>query len=92
MKVKLTPLNIVTAAFLVIAVSLLLEKDVPRSTGTINMTPILTGFSFLIALVSFVSDLIFRKFIPQLKKIWMVELAFILLTIALIIIIKVIFN
>lgn len=92
MKAKLTPLNIVSAIFLVLAVVLLFEKKAPPAAKTINLNPILIGFSFLIVLVSFISDQIFRKFIPQLKNLWVIECAFIVFTLVLIFIIKVSIN
>ncbi|MNQ77126.1 hypothetical protein D3C85_919840 [compost metagenome] len=89
MKVKLTPLNIVSAVFLVIAVMLMFEKQPAPGVKTIDLARILMWFSFLIVLVSFISDQIFRKFIPELKKIWAIECAFIVFTIILVFIIKV---
>jgi hypothetical protein len=89
LKVKLTPLNIVSAIFLVIAVLMMLEKSPAPSEKTIDLSRILMWFSFLIVLVSFISDQIFRKFIPELKKIWAIECAFIVFTIILVFIIKV---
>lgn len=92
MKVKLTPLNIISAVFLTIAVVMLFEKRPPVNAHVINLYPILIGFSLLIVVIAFVSDQIFRKFIPELKKIWIVECTVILFTILLFIIIKVSIN
>ncbi|WP_235964605.1 hypothetical protein [Pedobacter gandavensis] len=92
MKVKLTPLNIISAIFITIAVVLLFEKRPPVHAHVIDLQPILIGFSLAIAVVAFVSDQIFRKFIPELKKIWIIECTVILFTILLFIIIKVSIN
>ncbi|WP_316749481.1 hypothetical protein [Pedobacter gandavensis] len=92
MKVKLTPLNIISAIFLTIAAVLVFEKRTPSNSHIIDIQPILIGFSLLIAVVAFISDQIFRKFIPELKKIWIIECTVILFTVLLFIIIKVSIN
>ncbi|WGQ11925.1 hypothetical protein QG516_09775 [Pedobacter gandavensis] len=92
MKVKLTPLNIISAVCITIAAVLLFEKRPPSNAHTINLQPILIGFSLLIAVIAFISDQIFRKFIPELKKIWIVECTVILFTVLLFVIIKVSIN
>ncbi|EDM38713.1 hypothetical protein PBAL39_21610 [Pedobacter sp. BAL39] len=90
LKLKLTPLNIVSAVFLTIAVLLLLEDNKPRGTAMyLNISGILIGFSFLVAVIAFISDQIFRRFVPELKKIWILESFFVFFTVLLIIIIKV---
>ncbi|MBE9602070.1 hypothetical protein [Pedobacter sp. MC2016-24] len=88
MKAKLTPLNLTSATCLVAAV-LLLVKPEPQQPQHVNMTGFMVGFCILIAVVGFVSDLIFRKFIPDLKKLWIVEGMMILITIILMFILKV---
>lgn len=87
MKVKLTPLNIVSALCLVVAVMLLLDKkaSVPQY---VDVTGLLSGFSFLTAVIAFISDQIFRKFIPSLKKLWIIESVLIVFIVILIFIIK----
>ncbi|WP_243732541.1 hypothetical protein [Pedobacter metabolipauper] len=86
MKIKLTPLNLVSALCLVIGVLLLTGKK-PVS-GNTNLTALLVGFSFLSAVIAFISDLIFRKFIPNLKKLWVIEIILIIFIVILIFIIK----
>lgn len=92
MKVKLTPLNIISAVCITTAAVLLFEKRPEPHAHTINLQPILIGFSLLIAVIAFISDQIFRKFIPELKKIWIVECTVILFTVLLFVIIKVSIN
>ena len=87
MKVKLTPLNIVSAICLVIAALLLFDKK-PQRPGYVDITGLLVGFNVLTALVAFVSDLIFRKFVPSLKKLWIIEGVLVIFIIVLIFIIK----
>ncbi|WP_316792470.1 hypothetical protein [Pedobacter frigoris] len=85
MKVKLTPLNIVSALALVTAVLYLWYRKPPEH---VDVSGILAFFSFLVAVIAFVSDLIFRKFIPSLKKLWIIEGVLIAFIIILIFIIK----
>lgn len=86
MKVKLTPLNIVSALALVTAVLYLWYRKPPQH---VDVSGILAAFSFLVAVIAFISDLIFRKFIPSLKKLWIIESVLIVFIIILIFIIKV---
>ena len=88
MKVKLTPLNIVSAICLVIAIMLLINRKDEGNPKYVDITGILIGFSFLTAVVAFISDQIFRRFILNLKKLWVVEGVLIIFIIILIFIIK----
>lgn len=86
MKVKLTPLNIVSALALVTAVLYLWYRKPPQH---VDVSGILAGFCFLVAVIAFISDLIFRKFVPSLKKLWIIEGVLVAFIIILIFIIKV---
>jgi len=88
LKVKLTPLNIVSAICLVIAVLLLINKKEEGNPKYVDITGILVGFSFLTAVVAFISDQIFRRFILNLKKLWVVEGMLVIFITILIFIIK----
>jgi len=55
-----------------------------------SVNVLLLALCLLGALVSFVSDLIFRKSIPSIKKLWIVEGAFIVFTLVLILVIKIV--
>ena len=87
MKLRVTPLNIVGAAGLgLVVVSLFSEK---RTTpGQINFS----GFYLLILgcliVVTFVTDLIFRFTLKDIKRIWMVELLFIVIAAILMLILQ----
>lgn len=72
MKIRITPLNILVSASLVAVIYLLLFKDAEgwRFLGTI---PLIT-----LALVCFITDVIFRNFLTDLKRIWIVEVVFII--------------
>ena len=86
MKLRLTPLNIVTALSLALLVVSIFQ------TNPIGQHVDLRGFYKLLlgalAAVSFVSDLIFRSTLKELKKIWIVELVFIAITIILMLILQ----
>jgi hypothetical protein len=60
-------------------------QQVPVQKG---MNTLLTGLSFLAAIIAFISDLIFRKFIPLLRNLWVVECAFIVFTLFLMVVLK----
>jgi hypothetical protein len=89
MKLKLTPLNIVTAICLVMAGLLIFNK--PKvGTGVVehNVNGLWMAISFLAAFISFLSDQIFRKFIPLIRNLWVIEGAFIVFTLVFIFILK----
>lgn len=87
MKLRVTPLNIVGAAGLgLVVVSLFSEKS--TTPGQINFS----GFYLLILgcliVVTFVTDLIFRFTLKDIKRIWMVELLFIVIAAILMLILQ----
>lgn len=74
MKVKLTPLNIVSAACLVFGIFILWEQGPEMKRPLPVSAPgLLAGFCLISAAVFFVSDLVFRKFVPSLMKLWAIE-------------------
>lgn len=87
MSLRITPLNIVSAIGLgLVTVYLLSEKTTaPRQ---INMS----GFYLLILgcliVVTFVTDLIFRFTLKDIKRIWVVELIFIVIAAILMLILQ----
>ncbi|RBQ08734.1 hypothetical protein [Pedobacter miscanthi] len=87
MKLRITPLNIVSAIGLgLVTVNLLSEKaTAPRQ---INMS----GFYLLILgcliVVTFITDLIFRFTLKDIKRIWVVELTFIVIAAILMLILQ----
>lgn len=84
---KLTPLNLLTSAFLVFGVLLLVspKQQVPVLSG---LNGLVTALCFVAAVIAFVTDLIFRKFIPSLRNIWITETSFIVFTLVLVVILK----
>ena len=88
---KFTPLNIIVAISLVGAIHF-----ATLSTGNTmerGMNGLFFALCMLAVFVFAVSDLIFRKVFPSLKKLWIVELSFIAFAIIMTLILKiVIFN
>ncbi|MET0570432.1 MAG: hypothetical protein ABWZ79_03310 [Pedobacter agri] len=87
MKLRITPLNIIGAAGLGLAAFNILS---PKDTAPRHVD--MSGFYLLILgcliLVTFITDLIFRSTLKDLKRIWIVESVFILFTVILILIIQ----
>lgn len=87
MKLRITPLNIVGAiALALVVVNLFSEKK--NAPQQIDMS----GFYLLILgcliLVTFITDLIFRFTLKDLKRIWIVESLFVVITAIMTIIIQ----
>jgi hypothetical protein len=82
MKVKITPLNILLAALLTTLGYLLLFPDENgwRFLGAVSL--------FILCAVCFIADMIFRFFLKDLKRIWIVEVCFIIFAVVLIVIIR----
>ncbi len=72
MNTRLTPLNILVSALLVAIGYLLVDKN----TG--GWKPLNFIELVVLVLVCFISDLLFRRFVIDLKRIWIIELAFII--------------
>jgi len=87
MKLRITPLNIIGAVGLGLAAfNVLSPKDnTPRHID-------MSGFYLLILgcliLVTFITDLIFRFTLKDLKRIWIVESIFIVITVILMVILQ----
>ncbi len=86
MNLRLTPLNIVSSVLLVSAAYLLVFPDDNgwRRLGTI---PLIVLF-----ILSFISDLIFRRLIQNLKRIWLFELLFLIFVVILVLLIRTQFH
>jgi hypothetical protein len=82
MKVRLTPLNIVSSILLVSLAYLLLFPGVGgwRDLGAV---PLLILF-----ILSFISDVIFRRLVQNIKRIWLFELLFLIFVVILILLIR----
>lgn len=82
--IRLTPLTFIIAGCVTYAFYCLLgfEKSISISVYASF------AYALALALTLFITDLIFRKFIPQKKQLWMIESSFIILILTLIIIFK----
>ena len=87
MNLRLTPLNIVSSVLLVGIAWLLIFPDETgfRELGSIPLIVLL--------ILSFISDQVFRRLIPELKRIWLIELLFLIFVAVLMVLIRVyLFN
>lgn len=84
---RLTPLNLICSACLVGGLLLWLGPAEPLAVQR-HMNTLLAGLCLLAAIIAFISDLIFRKFIPLLRNLWVVECAFIVFTLVLVVVFK----
>lgn len=81
MRIKITPLNVVSAIGLVMAALLLLNSNIFISPVNQSYTGLMVAISLLVVFMAFLVDQIFRKFVPSLYKIWVLQLVLIGLTI-----------
>ena len=82
MNLRLTPLNVVSSVLLVSIAYLLIDADESgwRELGAI---PLLVMFA-----LCFISDLVFRRLIPDIKRIWLFELLFLIFVALLMVLIR----
>ncbi len=83
MTLRFTPLNIISSVLLVSIAYLLIYPDENgwRQLGSIPLV--------ILFVLSFISDLIFRRLIQDLKRIWLFELLFIIFVAILIALIRI---
>jgi hypothetical protein len=82
MKIRLTPLNVISS-LLIIAIAWLFifaDENGWRKLGAVSL--------IILWVLSFVSDIVFRSFLKDLKRIWIIELVFIIFVALLILIIQ----
>jgi|GEM_PF-1917269 len=83
-KLKFTPLSIVIAICFTYALSLLLGLVSTDETGISASTKAI--FTFILAIILFLADLLFRRFIENTKWLWLIQGSFIIIIIVLILI------
>lgn len=81
MRLRLTPLNIVTSLGFVCLSLSFFEYNLNGWLTKVGMAPLYRIIFACLILVSIVTDFIFRFLFKDLKRIWIVELIFIALTI-----------
>ena len=86
MNLRLTPLNIVTSVLLISIVYLFIFAD-ENGWRYLGAVPLV-----IMLIISFISDLLFRRLIIDLKRIWLFELLFLIFVVILILMIKTLFN
>jgi len=88
MKLRLTPLNFVSAIFLFIAVYTWIY-GIKISGATFKHMGATIGWIFLLfAMVISFMDILFRNYFPENKKLWIVELSFITLAAIILLLVK----
>lgn len=81
MKLRLTPLNFATAFLIVLAFITWFYKPVSVTGTELKQWTGTIAIIFLtFAVFSFFLDMLFRNYFLQIKMLWMVEIAFIILT------------
>jgi formate-dependent nitrite reductase membrane component NrfD len=79
----------ITALCLVAALLLMFNQSGVVSPINKTFKGLWIGISLLGALISFLSDMIFRKFIPLLRNLWVVECAFVVFTLVFFFLLKI---
>jgi len=80
MKIKITPLNFLSAFLLFIAIYIWIygANIVGLQYQQLNLGNTLIWVFFLFAFVIFVVDLMFRNFFPHTKTLWIIESTFVI--------------
>jgi hypothetical protein len=87
MNLRLTPLNIVVALLIVSAIYLPINP-VLKGMPELGRIPL-----FVMIILCLITDQFFRRYIPELKRIWLIEFLFLIFVAILIVLIKLfIFN
>lgn len=85
-KLRITPLNIVTALALAFLVASFFESN--SNIGHVDFSNLYRIVLGGLVVVAFITDMIFRFIFKELKRIWLIEMAFISLTIILFLILQ----
>jgi len=88
MKLKITPLNIASAAFLVLAVYTFIKGATVTGSKTIHLGTAMGLIFLLFAFVVSFMDIMLRNFFPQTKKLWLIEISFITLATVIFLLVK----
>lgn len=89
MKVKLTPLNIVSALSIMAVVGLIVNKNWLLAPANQEFKGLFIALGLLVFFVSFLCDQIFRKFIPTLARLWLMQLMVVILAIVFVLVLKI---
>ncbi|WAC40656.1 hypothetical protein [Pedobacter sp. SL55] len=89
MKVKLTPLNIVSALSIMAVVGLVVNKNWLLAPANQGFKGLFIALGLLVFFVSFLCDQIFRKFIPTLARLWLMQLMVVILAVVFVLVLKI---
>ncbi|MDQ8003257.1 MAG: hypothetical protein REI64_00580 [Pedobacter sp.] len=89
MKVRLTPLNIVSALSIMVVIGLIVNKNWLLAPANAEFKGLFIALGLLVFFASFLCDQIFRKFIPTLARLWIVQLLVVILTAVFVFVLKV---
>ncbi|MHA4894775.1 hypothetical protein ACXZ1K_08490 [Pedobacter sp. PWIIR3] len=64
------------------------RRELVNGAAASGLIDLMAGLSVLAGIIAFISDQIFRKFIPSIKKLWIIEGVLVVFMIILIFIIK----
>lgn len=85
---RLTPLNLVTAGFICLAVYVAIYGAEITGSQYERWSVAIAALFLLFAVATFFLDMIFRNFFPQTKRLWIIELAFVAFTTVLFLLLK----
>ncbi|MBE7175023.1 MAG: hypothetical protein INR69_01380 [Mucilaginibacter polytrichastri] len=85
---RFTPLNLATAALLLLAVYVAMNGAAFTGQGNERWSTAIAALFALLAVATFFLDLIFRNFFPETRRLWIIELAFMALTTVIFLLIK----
>ncbi len=90
MKLRITPLNFATAFLLLLAVYIWINGAgiAGIQYQQLHLGGTLIWVFFLFAFVIFITDLMFRNFFTETKKLWIIELCFLVLVAILFLLVK----
>lgn len=88
MKLRITPLNIASAALLVLAVYTFINGATVMGSKTIHLGTAMGLIFLLFAFVVSFMDVMLRNFFPETKKLWLIEISFITLAAVIFLIVK----
>ncbi len=88
MKIKIPPLNIASAAFLVLAVYTFVNGAAVMGSKTIHLGTAMGMIFLLFAFVVSFMDVMLRNFLPETKKLWLIEISFITLAAVIFLLVK----
>jgi len=88
MKLRITPLNIASAALLVGAVYIFINGVTVAGSKTIHLGTAMGLIFLLFAFVVSFMDIMLRNFFPETKKLWVIEISFITLAAVIFLLVK----